>query len=145
MIEWFKDHEAVMWGLVALTILTVLASMVAVPIMLLWLPPDYFTHAKRPKSFVDHKRGAMRIVLRVAKNVLGAVLILAGAAMLMLPGQGLLTLLVGFMLIDAPGKYRFEKWLVSRQKIRKSINWLRKKRGREPIQQPSGRGAPEPA
>ena len=58
---------------------------------------------------------------------------LAGIAMLVLPGQGLLTLLVGFLLIDFPGKYRFEKWLVARRWVLQPINWLRLRRHQMPL------------
>ena len=53
--------------------------------------------------------------------------------MLVLPGQGLLTLLVGFLLVDAPGKYRLERWLVSRKAVLRPINWLRRRKGRQPL------------
>lgn len=58
---------------------------------------------------------------------------LAGLAMLALPGQGLLTLLLGFLMIDLPGKYRFEKWLVRRRWVHRPINWMRRSRGREAL------------
>ena len=57
----------------------------------------------------------------------------AGMAMLVLPGQGLLTLLMGFLLLDFPGKYRLEKWLFLRRRVREGVNWLRKRAGSEPL------------
>jgi hypothetical protein len=59
---------------------------------------------------------------------------LAGVAMLVLPGQGLLTLLMGFLLVDFPGKYRLERWLFARPIVRRPINWLRHRAGRVPLQ-----------
>jgi hypothetical protein len=53
--------------------------------------------------------------------------------MLFLPGQGLLTMLIGLMLIWFPGKYRLEKWLVHQPGILKGINWFRGKRGNLPL------------
>ena len=44
--------------------------------------------------------------------------------MLVAPGQGLLTMVVGLLLVDFPGKYRLERWLVTRQQVWRSINWL---------------------
>jgi hypothetical protein len=38
------------------------------------------------------------------KNVLGAVLILAGVTMLFFPGQGIITILVGITLLNFPGE-----------------------------------------
>jgi hypothetical protein len=52
--------------------------------------------------------------------------------MLLLPGQGVLTILIGIVLLDFPGKYRLERWAVRHRPVYRSINWLR--RGREPIE-----------
>ena len=53
--------------------------------------------------------------------------------MLVLPGQGILTILVGFTLLDFPGKFRLQRWIVTRRGVLESINWVRKKAGREPL------------
>ena len=53
--------------------------------------------------------------------------------MLLLPGQGVLTMLLGFIMVDLPGKYRFERWLVARPLVLRSINMLRRRAGREPL------------
>ena len=72
-------------------------------------------------------------MLLAAKNLLGYLLIVAGIAMLLLPGQGVLTMLLGFIMVDLPGKYRFERWLVARPLVLRSINMLRRRAGREPL------------
>lgn len=72
-------------------------------------------------------------MLLAAKNLLGYLLIVAGIAMLLLPGQGVLTMLLGFIMVDLPGKYRFEQWLVARPLVLRSINMLRRRAGREPL------------
>lgn len=51
----------------------------------------------------------------------------AGILMLALPGQGLLTIIIGLVLMDFPGKYYAERWVISRHSILLSINWIRKK------------------
>ena len=72
-------------------------------------------------------------MLLAAKNLLGYLLIVVGIAMLLLPGQGVLTMLLGFIMVDLPGKYRFEQWLVARPLVLRSINMLRRRAGREPL------------
>ncbi len=69
----------------------------------------------------------------LGKNLLGYLLIVAGIAMLVLPGQGVLTILLGVILVDLPGKYRFERWIVARPLVLKSINRLRQRAGRDPL------------
>jgi hypothetical protein len=72
----------------------------------------------------------------VGKNLLGALLVLAGLAMLVLPGQGILTILLGLAFLDLPGKRRAELWLVSRPPVLAAVNRLRLRAGREPLQLP---------
>lgn len=71
--------------------------------------------------------------LLVLKNVLGAIFLTLGVGMLVLPGQGLLTILIGLSLVDFPGKYRLERYLVTRSPVLRSLNWLRRRTGKPPF------------
>ncbi|MHC4080212.1 MAG: hypothetical protein ACYS15_14540 [Planctomycetota bacterium] len=134
MFDQIQDHQVILWTLGAASIVVFLASLLVMPALVVRIRPDYFTHDKRPPSrWVSH-HPLLRYALRIGKNVLGCVFMLAGIAMLVLPGQGLLTLLVGFLMVDFPGKYRFEKWLVGRRYVLRPINWLRHRAGRSPLQ-----------
>ena len=70
------------------------------------------------------------------KNVGGWLFILAGTVMLVLPGQGIITMVVGVMLIDFPGKFRLERWLAARRPLMRALNWMRRRAGRPPLQVP---------
>ena len=59
---------------------------------------------------------------------LGIVLSLPGV-----PGQGILTILMGVVLVDFPGKYGVERWIVSRRFVKGAVNKLRVKLGRPPL------------
>ena len=54
--------------------------------------------------------------------------------MLVLPGQGIFTIVVGLILSNYPGKYSIERRLISIPSIYKGINWLRKKSNQPPIE-----------
>lgn len=108
-------------------------GLLAMPFIARRIPADYFAHDRRPSGRFAKRYWVLRITLIVIKNLLAIVLLLAGVAMLVLPGQGLLTILVGFLLLDLPGKYRMEKWLVRRRVIAIPLNWLRKRKGIEPL------------
>jgi hypothetical protein len=99
-----------------------------VPVVLARLPKDYFVRELPARR--HHP------VLRVLKNVLGVVLVLIGIAMLVLPGQGILTIVLGLGLVDFPGRRRFEIAVIRRPNVSKSINALRRKMGREPLELP---------
>jgi hypothetical protein len=134
MLEWIKDHQGLLWIAGAASIAVFIASILLIPALVVRIRPDYFTHDERPPSPWADLHPILRVAIIAAKNLLGGILILAGIAMLLLPGQGLLTLLVGFFLIDFPRKYSLEKWLMSRKQVRRPINWLRKRHRRPPLQ-----------
>lgn len=135
MFDWFRDNPALSSSLVGASVLMFIVGLLAMPVIVCKIPADYFAHDERPPSRLIGQRPAIRITLLIAKNLLGVVLLLAGLAMLVLPGQGILTLVVGFLLLDLPGKYRMEKRLINQRWIHRPINWLRKRRGHEALKQ----------
>lgn len=134
MLDWLADNRLLLTLLTVGSVVMFLASLALGPMIAAAIPPDYFTHRRRPPSRFAGHHPALRLALLIAKNALGVVLILAGLAMLALPGQGLLTIFVGFVLIDFPGKYALERWLVRRRFVRRPINWIRRRRGRPELQ-----------
>ena len=72
---------------------------------------------------------------RLAKNVAGVVLVLLGLVMALpgIPGQGILTMIVGITLIDFPGKRGLERRMIGRPRILRSINRLRARFHRAPL------------
>ncbi|MEX0958641.1 MAG: PGPGW domain-containing protein [Burkholderiales bacterium] len=133
MIEWLQDNETLLWWMGLGSVVAFAVSLVAVYGLLVLLPADYFRQEKsRPKPF-GQRHPVLRWAVRIVKNLIGVVLFVAGILMLFLPGQGLLTILVAVMLLNFPGKYRLERWLVTRSGVRRSIDWLRLKAGRQPL------------
>jgi hypothetical protein len=104
-----------------------------VPALVVRIPTDYFAHEDRPPSAWTGRHRMVRLAIAIGRNALGAIFIAAGIAMLVLPGQGLLTILVGFFTLDFPGKYHLEKRLLSQRRVLSGINWLRKRARREPL------------
>jgi len=134
--EWFTAHQAIVWWVSAISIALLLLS----PIVAMWfvtrLPKDYFVQERRrPLSSWDDYP-TVRACLLVAKSILGIVLTLVGVVMLVAPGQGLLTIVVGLLLLEFPGKYRAERWLATRRNVWRSLNWLRKKAGKPELKSP---------
>jgi hypothetical protein len=72
-------------------------------------------------------------VFLIIKNIIGYSLILGGVMMLVLPGQGIFTIIIGLMLSNYPGKYSIERRFIAIPSILKSINWLRRKSNKPPI------------
>jgi len=67
------------------------------------------------------------------KNIVGMMLIIGGIALLFLPGQGILTILIGLLIMDFPYKYKVEIWVIKHHFILRSINKLREKAKQPPL------------
>jgi archaellum biogenesis protein FlaJ (TadC family) len=133
MFDFFQLHETTILWLTGLSLVTFVGSLVIVPLLVVRIPSDYFAHAKRHHTPWATHHPFVRWALLFAKNLAGYVFIIAGIVMLVLPGQGLLTIFIGVMLLDFPGKYRFERWLATRRPVANSVNWLRKRAKRPPL------------
>lgn len=140
LIEWLQSNQAVLWWLGGISAITFVATLVAVPIMVVRIPSDYFSQSERQTRLVFRFGLVAGMLLLVLKNLLGALLLLAGIAMLVLPGQGLITIFVALTLLNFPGKYRLERWVISRGMVFRSINWIRQRRGHRPLEARTGEG-----
>jgi hypothetical protein len=133
MDQWFSK-ETLTWLSIGSGV-CVLVGAIAVPWIVVTLPKDAFANRKRP-GMLDRQPPVVRLPLRVLKNLLALVLVVLGIAMLALPGQGILAILLGVMLGDFPGKLRLQQWLLARPHVMKSLNWLRRKFRKPPLDPP---------
>lgn len=136
MSQWLADHPELVWWIFIGSLLMLIAGAIAVPLLVARLPRDYFVRAEPPPASWRGRHPALRWTLRALKNALGALLLVAGIAMLVLPGQGVLTILLGLSLLEFPGKRRLEIAIVRWPTVHKAIDWLRAKRGRPPLELP---------
>ena len=139
MIDWFRAHDALMWWLALGSAMTFVGTLIIVPILVIRIPDDYFLAKRRCVSHWRKLHPVPGIALLVLKNVCGIVFIVAGIAMLILPGQGFLTILIGVMLVNFPGKYRLERRFIHFRPVARLINWMRSKAGRPPLRMPRRR------
>ena len=130
MLEWLYSNETLIGWLLALSIVFFVAILVIVPIILVRLPADYFSTQRQHQPAWSKKYPILRIPLFVVRNCLAVLFIFAGFFMLLLPGQGILTILMGLILLDFPGKFHAMRWLLSQHTVLKSVNWVRKKSGK---------------
>ena len=133
LVQWIAGNETVLLWLTVASMVTFVVTLIAVPWWLARIPSDYFTQARRQKKDAVVRHPVVRTVEIIGKNLLGLVFLLAGGLLLVLPGQGILTILAGIMLVNFPGKRRLEAWIVSRDVVLRSINWLRHRKGQAPL------------
>jgi len=118
------------------SLLTLAATLAAVPWVVSRLPADYFSRPRRTSWRLGARVSVVGLAVVLVKNAIGVVLVVLGFIMLFTPGQGLLTLLTGLLLMNFPGKYRLERWLVMRAGVLRSLNWLRRRGGHPPLEAP---------
>ena len=110
-------------------------SVVGVPWFVARLPTDYFSRRELFQiGLTPPKPKLLRVAFRIAKNALGILLLLAGLAMLVLPGQGLITMAVSLVFLDFPGRKRLERRILGARPVLRAINALRRRAGRPPLQ-----------
>jgi hypothetical protein len=102
------------------------ASLIVIPVILARVPDDWLV---RPRT-------AHRIPVKIARTVIGVTLVALGIAMLVLPGQGLLTILVGLGILDLPFKDRMLTKLLSNPRVHGAVDRLRHKAGRGSLELP---------
>ena len=89
--------------LTALSVVFFVGSLIAIPFILVRLPTDFFD-TRVPRRWMEDHHPVLRLLGHLAKNVVGAIFLFAGFLMLFLPGQGILTMLIGVTMLDFPGK-----------------------------------------
>ncbi|WXT99717.1 MAG: hypothetical protein Ctma_0421 [Catillopecten margaritatus gill symbiont] len=101
-------------------------SLLLTPWLLGKIPADYFVKCETCKS---------NIIITTLKNIIGLILLLAGIIMLVTPGQGIISILLGLFLMEFPGKRKLELKLINSKTTFKTLNWLRSKVGKPPFEQ----------
>ena len=131
--EWLETHQQILQLLASCSLAMLVITLVAVPVVVMCLPENYFAAKRRKPARKSAQHHLLYTGLTVVKNLLGAVVIIAGLALLFLPGQGIITILIGLALTNFPGKFAIERWIVRRPGVSKTLNWIRAKVGKPPF------------
>lgn len=129
----FLTHHLVQLALV--TLVAGVVSAFVVVVVLVRMPADYFV-GERNHAFLDGYPLWVRVLATLSKSILAWVLIVLGLVMAFpgVPGQGLLTILVGVLLADFPGKRKLERRVVAIHAVHSVVNKVRSRFGRDPLQ-----------
>lgn len=133
MWDWIQANPEFMTGLGIASALGFVLSILGFPLLIARIPEDYFASRRPPAHPLRNRHPLVALAIVVLKNLAGAVLVLAGIVMLLLPGQGVLTILLGLMLLNFPGKRRLELGIVRHPRVRRALNWLRKRHHKPPL------------
>ncbi len=119
---------------VGVFLLSLTFSFAAIAVVLVKLPANYFSsHYKA--DFMPDSPWIVRWGAVILKNVFGVFLILLGIALSLpgVPGQGILTILLGLIMLDIPGKRPLEARIIQRPAVLSAANKLRARFNKPPL------------
>ena len=122
MTDWLARHA---WEVGVFSVGMLLAGLIAVPIVVRRLPTDHFV--------TERTQRLTSPVLWLLRQILGWLLIVAGIAMLVLPGQGILTMLLGLSLVDFPMREAAERMVLRSRKVQATMQWMRLRGNKPPL------------
>lgn len=123
--------QVLLW-LTAGSLIGFIGTLIAIPFIMVRLPADYFD-TRVPRHWMKNHHPMLRLIGQIVKNVVGVVFLLAGFAMLFLPGQGILTMLIGISLMDFPRKRELEAKIVGQSTVLQALNAMRAKFNKPPL------------
>ena len=117
-----------------LSVLTFIGSLVVIPWIISRLPVNYFIRHRQLIAKRHELHPVLARITFVSRNIVGFVFFLAGVAMLVLPGQGIITIVIGISLMDFPKKHQLVDHLVRHPRLIKLLNWIRRKEKKPPFE-----------
>lgn len=119
---------------VGIFLVTFSANLALVSVILVKIPADYFKDSSSNK-FLAKQSPVVRVLAIIGKNLAGVLLVILGVLLSLpgVPGQGILTILLGVMLLDFPGRRSLERRIVGWPKVFNAINKLRRRFNKPPL------------
>lgn len=119
---------------VGLFLLSLALSFGAIAIVMIKIPDNYFS-SHYVQDFMPGSPWIVRWGAVVAKNVFGIFLVALGIILSLpgVPGQGILTILLGLIMLDIPGKRPLEAWIIQRPAVLSAVNNFRARYNKPPL------------
>ena len=135
MFHWLRQNGTLVAWMTGLSVLMFLGSLVLVSVLIVRMPADYFARRQPAPDSWRGRHPMIRILVLVIKNLVGYLLVLIGVVLSLpgVPGQGVLTILIGLTMLNFPGKRRLELLIVRSSPVNRAINWIRAKYRRPPL------------
>ena len=129
----FSENSSVLQILGILSVITFIGSLIAIPWVISRLPVNYFIQHRQRESQRRKRHPVAAKIIFIARNSVGLLFFLAGIAMLVLPGQGIITILIGVSLMDFHRKHTVIDYMIQRPKVITLLNWIRNKEKKPPF------------
>ena len=126
MQAFLDQYGSIITWLGIISTVTFFLSLLIIPWIICRLDKNFFLHLHEHTKKED-EHPAIFILLKILRYFVGSLLLLAGILMLFLPGQGILTMIIGISLLDFPGKRRLVDGILQLHPVQNSLNWIRAK------------------
>lgn len=137
MWDWIQEHRDWLAILGVSSALMLVATAIAVPWIVLRLPSDALRRPN-PLDAWGKQHPILRVLVLVGRNLIGIPLVLLGIVLSvpLVPGQGILTILLGLLIMEFPGKWWLEHKVAGHPLVMRLLNWIRRKGHKEPLDPP---------
>ncbi|MHC4954251.1 MAG: hypothetical protein ACYTGZ_10195 [Planctomycetota bacterium] len=134
MWDWIHEQGDWLAILGAASAIMLVASVIAVPWFVLRLPADALRRPN-PLDAWGKQHPILRVLVIIGRNAVGIPLLLVGIALSvpLVPGQGILTILLALLIMEFPGKWRLEHRFLGSHLVLGLLNWIRRKGHKEPL------------
>ncbi|MCE2415475.1 hypothetical protein J4G07_15910 [Candidatus Poribacteria bacterium] len=127
LFEWLKAYGVMLLGV---SVASFIISILFCTLVIAYLPTDYFLPNRQENRI---RYPVLRIGLKCLKNLFAVVLVVVGIIQILLPGQGVLTMLIGIIISDIPGKRKLERRIIRSPIILATANGIRSRFKRPPL------------
>jgi archaellum biogenesis protein FlaJ (TadC family) len=124
-IPYIGNVEQLLQFLAGLSLVTFLLSIICIPLLVARLPQDYFQLAATEKEKKNQQLSLRYLCIFLFRNIIGFLLLFAGIAMLFLPGQGIITIIIGLAIMSFPYKHVLIYRLTRPMAVQRSLDWIR--------------------
>ncbi len=124
-MNWLSDHADTIAVSVGISMAALVVTTASAIVAIVLIPPNLFSRTER-RSNVSW--------VQITLNVVGWPILIAGVAMLILPGPGLVVVVLGLMLVSFPGRRKLIRWIMNRPAVLSNANRLRARFSRPPLE-----------
>ncbi len=125
-----QQNSFLLQWIAMISALTFVVSLLIIPFIISKLPNDFFSKIREGHTTTNNNSKLYNLILFCLRNIFGFTFLLAGILMLFMPGQGILTIVLGISLMVFPGKRKLVNKLIEQKSVQHGLNWIRRKTGK---------------
>ena len=134
LLQFMETHNELIIWVSSISFALFVGTLISIPFIIVKLPSDYFIKDKNLARRFCQDKPLLGVIIIGFKNIFGLIFLLMGFIMLFIPGQGILTMLIGYSMLDFVSMRGPVYKIVRRPSVYQFINRIREKKDKEPIE-----------